>query len=169
MVIVPVSRKNPVAERTAGNMSEEWEKALDQAQIRPCAPRKGACSALPSRARKGESRPPGSFNSMQSIFSDSLGLSFSSNMQIGKESVLVKIADPVLKSPCGESNQVTRGSEYSLACIVCSLLAVLICYTSKRSVSISNCWHDQKNKINTIEYSMGPEPETKKKEEEVKQ
>ncbi len=92
-------------------------------------------------------------NSMQSVFSESLGLSLSSSMQVNPDSATVKILQPVLKIPCSQSD----GPEDSLVSPVSSLLAVLICYVSKRSVWIEKC--SQVENVTTIEYHMEPPPE----------
>ncbi|MGI0090621.1 MAG: hypothetical protein ACREBS_02830, partial [Nitrososphaerales archaeon] len=88
---------------------------------------------------------------MQPIFSESLGLAFASSMQVtSQDSVSVKILQPVLKNPCVRPDAGSSTTLYSLVCVVCSLLAVLICYASKRSVSIEACHHDAKENITTI-------------------
>ena len=100
---------------------------------------------------------------MQPIFSDNLGLSLASSMKVTSDNVSVLILQPVLKSPCAES----QGSQvnYSLACVVCSLLAVLVCFTSKRSVSVKSCSHDANQNVTSIDYHLEPEPEKQESKE----
>ena len=106
-------------------------------------------------------------NAMQPIFSENLGLSFESSMKVtSPDSVSVRIIQPVLKSPCAQEGS-GEGSptEYSLVCAVCSLLAVLVCYASKRPVSIKSCYHDAKQRITSIEYHLEPKPEEEEQQQ----
>lgn len=93
-------------------------------------------------------------SAMQPIFSESLGLSLESNLDLNsEESVTATIAQPVIKIACDDN----PNENYSLSCVVCSLLAVLICFTTKRRVSIVSCRHDSKE-VTKIEFHLEPLP-----------
>jgi len=72
--------------------------------------------------------------------------------------VSVKILHPVLKDLSNEEHLKNNRSELveSVVSIPCSLLAVIICYVSKRPVWIAGCHNDSKKDLTTIEFHLEP-------------
>ena len=103
--------------------------------------------------------------SVPQIFSQSFGLSQSSVMilknkedaETGEqyETVEFVISHPVLKDTCSTKQDQDGQSNASLSCIVCSLIATLICYTSMREVSVLECSRDLETDTAIIRFRLG--------------
>ena len=98
-------------------------------------------------------------DAMQLVFSERLGLSTASRMEVDGERVTVDISKPLLKSPCTESK--ANSSDYSLKCIVCSLLASLVSFYSKKVVRIEACHQEDSGSTLTIDLVLKDIEESK--------
>lgn len=84
--------------------------------------------------------------SLPTIISESLGLCAAASMTMNTDIVEVALIHPVLKNSCGTGEP----AQIALLCETCSLLAVLICYTTRRTVVIEGCSHNERKDVSTI-------------------
>jgi hypothetical protein len=89
------------------------------------------------------------------ILTEALGLaSAASVIKRTDESIELNMLHPILKKDCFQSRSGYSRTDLGLGCMICSMFAVLICYTSGREVRVISCEYDQETDSAKIEFQM---------------
>jgi hypothetical protein len=96
--------------------------------------------------------------SLPNVLTQSFGLAVSASLSGSEGTIEIRLLHPALRNSCGGPTE-SRTGKGIIGCSVCSCLAVLICYSSYRLITLHGCSYDIDSDTSTLSLVLGPKPQ----------